>query len=89
MRTLSSLHRRAEIGNCAEIHDVVSNVKNVVVAAIALHNDLRQTNNACYGFHEFLDSESSTGEIIEGHWRRKVGDNYSSRIDGITTMTTL
>ena len=45
------------------------NVEHYVLAAMALHNYLRQTDNAGYCPTGFVDSEDSTGKIKEGEWR--------------------
>ena len=46
------------------------NVEKIVLATIALHNYLRQTDNTSYCPNGFIDCERSTSEIIPGHWRR-------------------
>ena len=45
------------------------NIENYVLAALSLHNYLRQTDNAGYCPTGFIDSENSTGQIKEGEWR--------------------
>ena len=45
------------------------NVENYVLAALSLHNYLRQTDNAGYCPSGFVDSEDSSGKIKPGEWR--------------------
>ena len=47
----------------------VENAERYVLAAISLHNYLRQTENASYCPFGFIDSESSNGAIKPGDWR--------------------
>lgn len=54
-----------------------ANVEQYVLAAMSLHNYLRQTDNAGYCPAGFVDSESSTGEIKEGEWRSIVANDTS------------
>ena len=51
------------------INACVANIEKYAKAAIALHNYLRQTENALYCPQGFVDSESSIGEILPGNWR--------------------
>ena len=44
-------------------------VEKSVLAAIALHNYLRQTDNVCYTPNGFVDSEDNSGNIVPGQWR--------------------
>ena len=53
----------------------VDNVEKYVLACLALHNYLRQTNNASYTPSGFIDSESSDGTIHLGEWRKQVDRN--------------
>ena len=48
------------------------NVLRFTLAAICLHNYLRQTENAFYAPAGFVDSESSSGCIKPGEWRKIV-----------------
>ena len=59
------------------------------MATIALHNYLRQTDNASYCPCGFLESENSSGEIIPGHWRREIGVGSSAGSDGVVPVPTL
>ena len=45
------------------------------IHAVALHNYLRQTDNANYTPVGFVDSENDSGEITEGKWRSKIDGN--------------
>ena len=45
------------------------NVEHYVLAALCLHNYLRQTDNAGYCPAGFVDSENSSGDIKPGEWR--------------------
>ena len=48
------------------------------MAALSLHNHLRQTDNAGYCPAGFVDSEDSTGQIKPGEWRSIVhGDAFT------------
>ena len=47
----------------------VSNTEKYVLACLALHNYLRQTNNAVYTPTGFVDSENAVGDIMPGAWR--------------------
>ena len=51
------------------IHAKVENVENIVMAFIALHNYLKETDNAMYCPTGFIDHETATGEVIPGRWR--------------------
>ena len=53
----------------------LENAENYTVACLALHNYLRQTNNAVYTSVGFVDSESRDGSIKEGEWRSMKGDD--------------
>ena len=50
-------------------------VEKYILATIALHNYLRQTDNACYNPAGFVDSVDSTGELVEGNWRELIHNN--------------
>ncbi|XP_065067590.1 putative nuclease HARBI1 [Rhopilema esculentum] len=50
------------------------NVVRYVLAAVCLHNYLRQTENAVYCPNGFVDSEDSSGQILPGEWRRLASD---------------
>ena len=43
-------------------------------SSACLHNYLRLTDGACYIPTGFIDSESTSGVIIPGDWRREVAD---------------
>ena len=47
----------------------VENIKNFVLACLALHNYLRLTDNASYCPSGFTDSYDDTGNLKEGKWR--------------------
>ena len=49
--------------------------RKIVLATLALHNYLNQTDNAHYTPAGFIDSEDSTGEIIAGQWRKNITNN--------------
>lgn len=51
------------------IKATVKNTEKYVLACLALHNYLRQTNNAVYTPQGFVDCEISNGDIIPGAWR--------------------
>ena len=57
------------------INATIENAESYTLAAIALHNYLRLTDNAIYTPKGFVDSESSDGKILPGEWRCLVGDN--------------
>ena len=62
-----------------------NNVENYVMAAICLHNYLRQTDNAGYCPTGFVDSEDSTGQIKPGEWRSILsGDAFTPSKSDIT-----
>ena len=48
------------------IKSTLENAENYTVACLALHNYLRQTENAVYTPDGFIDSESRDGSIKEG-----------------------
>ena len=50
-------------------------VEKIILAAVALHNYLRQRDNANYTHVGFVDSEDDSGEITEGQWRSKIDEN--------------
>eukprot|EP00794_Sanderia_malayensis_P006728 gene6728-7486_t len=54
------------------------NVTRYVLAAISLHNYLRQTENAMYCPTGFVDAEDSTGRLQPGEWRRVVASDGGS-----------
>ena len=51
----------------------IENTERYIMAAVCLHNYLRQTENALYCPLGFVDSENSSGEIKRGEWRSIVG----------------
>ena len=53
-------------------------VEKYVLATIALHNYLRQTDNACYTPAGFVDSVDSTSELVKGNWRKLIYNNQIS-----------
>ena len=42
------------------------------MASIALHNYLKETDNAMYCPTGFIDHETITGEVILGRWRKEI-----------------
>ena len=50
-------------------------VEKIILAAIALHNYLRKTDNACYTPNGFVDSEDNSGNIVPGQWRSILDGN--------------
>ena len=50
-------------------------VEKYILAMIALHNYLRQTDNAFYTPAGFVDSVDSAGELVEGNWRNLIDNN--------------
>lgn len=46
-------------------------VEDITFAAIALHNYLRQTDNATYCPYGFIDSQDSSGNLKLGEWRKQ------------------
>ena len=57
------------------IRATVENTEKYVLACMALHNYLRQTNNALYTPAGFIDSESSDGALKPGSWRNDLPEN--------------
>ena len=53
--------------------------KKCILACIALHNYLRQTNNASDTPSGYVDSDNSDGTIILGSWRNEVDERSSLR----------
>lgn len=51
------------------IKGTVENVEKITLAALVLHNYLKQTENATYSPAGFVDSEDKGGNIKEGEWR--------------------
>ena len=51
------------------IRSTVENAESYVMACLALHNYLRQTDNAFYSPQGFMDSEESSGNVRPGLWR--------------------
>ena len=51
-----------------------SKVEEIIKATVCLHNYLRLTDGARYIPTGFIDSESTSGVIIPGDWRREVAD---------------
>ena len=54
-------------------------VEKIILAAVALHNYLHQTDNANYTPVGFVDNENDSGEITEGQWRPKIDRNNLKR----------
>ena len=54
------------------------NVEKYILATLALHNYLLQTDNAGYCPSGFVDSEDSTGRITPGEWRSDVASGDAS-----------
>ena len=50
-------------------------VEKIILAAVALHNYLRQTDNTRYTPQGFVDSEDNSGNIISGQWRGLIDGN--------------
>ena len=50
-------------------------VEKYILAAVALHNYLRQTDNACYTPTGFDDSMNSCGELVEDLWTKLIDHN--------------
>ena len=50
-------------------------VEKIVLACIALHNYLRQTDSARYTPSGFIDSEDLTGTIKKGLWREEANND--------------
>ena len=57
------------------IKATVENVERYLLAIIALHNYLRQTENASYCPAGFVDCENSSGIIKPGEWRSVVDND--------------
>ena len=55
------------------IRATVKNVETYTLACLALHNYLRQTDNAIYTPAGFIDCESRDGSIKKGEWRASSG----------------
>ena len=58
-------------------------LRKLVLAAIALHNYIRQTGNASYSPSGFIDCENGGGEIISGQWGNNVDGNTFQNIPKI------
>ena len=56
----------------------VENALKYVKASMALHNYLRQTNNAFYSPAGFMDCEDASGNIKLGEWRSLVPDGFTN-----------
>jgi hypothetical protein len=57
------------------------NVQRYVLATMALHNYLNQTDNAKYCPYGFVDCTSADGSIKEGSWRREGDQDVKSMTD--------
>ena len=68
------------------IHAKPKNVEKVVLAAMALHNYLRQTDNASYCPQGYIVSDRAAGDIVRGHWRNEVS---ASTNDGMANVPAL
>ena len=53
-------------------------IEKNVLAAMGLHNYLKQTNDAHYTPAGFADSEDKSAAIIEAQWRRLIDSNLQS-----------
>ena len=62
----------------APIQAKIESVQKIVLAAVALHNYLRQTDCASYCPTGFVDSFDSSGNILPGEWRNVVSTDGSS-----------
>ena len=69
------------------IDSIPEKVEHIVLATIALHNYLIQTDTAVYTPSGFIDSESNTGEIKKGQWREIVENSRGNLIDVNPTHT--
>ena len=56
------------------IRSSVQNAEHYVLACMALHNYLRQTNTAHYCPNGFIESEDGSGTIRPGDWRSMVNN---------------
>ena len=56
----------------------VENAESYVLACLALHNYLRQTNNSAYTPAGFIDSECSNGDIKQGEWQSLVSNDANN-----------
>lgn len=66
------------------IKSSVENVQNFTFAAIALHNYLRQTDNAMYCPYGFMDSYDKQGNFKSGEWRKEgSADGCLQDINGV------
>ena len=65
------------------INAIPEKVEKIVLACVALHNYLKLTDNANYTPTGFVDSESKSGEIIPGSWRKQVGSRGLQHIKRI------
>ena len=50
----------------------IENAESYVLTTLALHNYLRQTDNAVYTPAGFIDSQNSSGEVQPGEWHKIV-----------------
>ena len=71
------------------IHAKQENVEKIVLATIALHNYLRQTDNTSYCPAGFIDSERATGDIIPGYWRRERANSGEDASQGMARVAAL
>ena len=56
-------------------------VEKIALAAVALHNYLRQSENTRYTPSSFIDSENSSGEIVPVQWRNLVDANSLQNVN--------
>jgi len=62
----------------------VESVENFTFATIALHNYLRQTDNASYCPYGFVDSYDDKGNFKPGEWRKQVvGDGCLQELNNV------
>ena len=59
----------------------VKSVENFALAAIALHNYLRQTDNARYSPYGFIDSYDGNGNLKPREWTRKARRRLSTKYE--------
>ena len=53
---------------------------------MALHNYLRQTDNASYCPRGYIDSDRATGDIVPGHWRNEVSASTNNGMANVTAL---
>ena len=61
-------------------------IEKIILAAIALHNYLRQTDNAYCTPNGFVGSEDNSGNIVPGQWRSILDGNSLQNVRPIRSQ---